>query len=123
MEKDLREKIYNINAQLEGADVEEPVGYQEVCGDDPSPAPIILSAEIIDRAYRAYAEALQERLEADVKKIEEEPPMPGYKSQKEAQIVGLRAEYAVQQAKNEVDRVTALQNWFQTEAIFKTKEM
>ena len=94
-------------------------GYSEVAdGAQPVVASVQLSAPIIDAAYQALLAATRKKLAAEMHRLD--VTVHGIDPER---LVVMRleaqAEYEVQLAKIEVDRVTTLMNFIQTESILK----
>ena len=94
------------------------LGYMETSeSDEVVINKVELSAPIIDNAFKAMAAAILAKEAADLRRLE---TMFGVDSESwKVRTSEVRAEYGVQLAKNECDRVTTLMNFMNIEAIFK----
>lgn len=102
----------------EFGDTDDSIGFEEVVdGQAPVVEQIELSAAIIDKAYRDVDKAIRAQYEVDISDTGlEGPDWIKYK-------LRLTIERDLDCAKNEVERVSALAQWFQIEAIFTSAQI
>ena len=95
--------------------------FTEVSSDEPQVEDKVeLSARVIHEAYQAYKEALLSQLGAQLERVNWEQ---GDEYGTPVDNVLVTTEYRVKLAQAEVDRVTALMNFFQIESILKASNV